>query len=551
MIASDSLPIQFWGMDELTYNETENPYPLETVLFEQEFDITDPIKLQFTGIVVGRLLLGLFQDGVMFDNFEFDENSGASVLQFSRDFLSSGGIGPFVNDAYPASELNQTANWVNTFPARASISQIASAIVNTKVLSYPLGIKAGRNTISIHWAITNEASVDKVVTLVIYMKNATSNQTVVLETSTGITSSFDSNITNFAFDSVDDFDKIGVAVTVSAINASFDVLIYSISVNQLIDHRYDLYEIMPTTMADKCLRAYVINGDTADTSKKLIAPSAWTDPGPSFTSRTGTQFIHDMPLFTSPSATASQPIITPAGSFIRFYITVVISGTFAGSAGAFCTFSLDSGNGYSASSLQNGTYTFYVEAGSEFGTSSTLTISVGCLRSSGSCNIQVTIPVDKFLFLDLSSALKKSDCLLFSTEPESSTLISYSTSKDFDSVISETSGQLYNIRVPGLFYAEKRPTVQKSFETSNSLILNTFTSLKRQKLLLVDDCPYYMHNKIESILMFCTSGIILIEGVQWTKEEDYSYLDSRPEVYPMQAAQIYLTRKKYSKHNVI
>jgi hypothetical protein len=63
--------------------------------------------------------------------------------------------------------------------------------------------------------------------------------------------------------------------------------------------------------------------------------------------------------------------------------------------------------------------------------------------------------------------------------------------------------------------------------------------------------PDYMHTKILLALQHAISGSLLINGVEWTIEEEYELIESQSQYYPFQAASIWLTRKNYYLTNTI
>lgn len=144
-----------------------------------------------------------------------------------------------------------------------------------------------------------------------------------------------------------------------------------------------------------------------------------------------------------------------------------------------------------------------------------------------------------------------SDLIRFSEYIAENIFIQYKSIKNFAGIIYDENSEYFSIRIPGVFFHERNPTDQKSLQLSNSRIVNTSSVLKKQKLFEIQDCPYYMHTKIQLILQHAVSGSVVINGVEWKIEEPYEIDDSRPDTYPMRSATTYLTRKNYLKRNVI
>jgi hypothetical protein len=157
--------------------------------------------------------------------------------------------------------------------------------------------------------------------------------------------------------------------------------------------------------------------------------------------------------------------------------------------------------------------------------------------------------------LTYNDAVLKSDCLSIEENPKNTVLIKYSSVKNFAGLVYEdlVDDEVIecNLRVRGIFYHEKQGVEQKDIDLSNSKTINTASSLKIQKKLLIEDCPHYMHRKIQLALQHAVSGYVKINEVMWTISDTYEDFGTRPESYPMKAASVWLTRKNYVIRNVI
>lgn len=142
------------------------------------------------------------------------------------------------------------------------------------------------------------------------------------------------------------------------------------------------------------------------------------------------------------------------------------------------------------------------------------------------------------------------DQVIFTEEYFQYTELLYRSVKPFSQMYYDANSPYFRIVIPGVFFHERNTTQQKSIELSNSKIINTGSELKKQKLLTIDDAPDYFHNKILLILQHAVSGSVVINGVEWTIEENYD----KPEPdetysYPLKPASVYLTRKGYVIRN--
>lgn len=144
----------------------------------------------------------------------------------------------------------------------------------------------------------------------------------------------------------------------------------------------------------------------------------------------------------------------------------------------------------------------------------------------------------------------KTDIFAISSEPSCSILIQYTSAQNFAGLIYDDYTGYFTIRIPGIFYQGRTKSEVKTIDLSNSLVINTASSLKSQRKILTKPMPDFMHLKFQLVLSHAISGSVLIDGVSWTQEESYEQEDLN-ELYPLKPANIYLTRKNYLQRNVI
>jgi hypothetical protein len=149
-----------------------------------------------------------------------------------------------------------------------------------------------------------------------------------------------------------------------------------------------------------------------------------------------------------------------------------------------------------------------------------------------------------------NTALFKSDFVSFTQSTEEGIQIFYKSIRPFVGLIYTPESDYFSVRIPAIFFHEKNPTEVKSEQLSNSVIIDLYSTLKKQKLLSILDVPYYMHTKLQLIFMHAVSGSLKIKGVEWVVEEGYEIVTGDPETYPMRPSSIYLTRKNYSRRNI-
>jgi hypothetical protein len=150
----------------------------------------------------------------------------------------------------------------------------------------------------------------------------------------------------------------------------------------------------------------------------------------------------------------------------------------------------------------------------------------------------------------INTAIFKSDFVSFTQTPEDGVQIFYKSVRTFLGIVYDSNSAYSSVRIPAIFFHEKNPTEVKSEQLSNSVIIDLYSTLKKQKLLSILDVPYYMHTKLQLIFMHAVSGSLKIKGVEWVVEEGYEIVTGDPETYPMRPSSIYLTRKNYSRRNI-
>ncbi len=129
-------------------------------------------------------------------------------------------------------------------------------------------------------------------------------------------------------------------------------------------------------------------------------------------------------------------------------------------------------------------------------------------------------------------------------------LISYKSTKNFAGIVYPNDGNYFNIRIPARFFQARNKGTETSIELSNSKVINTSSSLKKQVLFSTILLPDYLHDIIELALAHSVSGSVNIDGYEWTKEEGYER--NLPDAKcPKQSGKVWLTRKNQVVRNII
>lgn len=151
---------------------------------------------------------------------------------------------------------------------------------------------------------------------------------------------------------------------------------------------------------------------------------------------------------------------------------------------------------------------------------------------------------------DLSGPLVyKTDCLDVRSDHPCTGLITYSNNKDFAGIPYEnvSPGPEFNIRIPMVFFHEDLPQEEEVHPLSDDTWLRLSSRIEKKRNLEIGYVPYYMHEKIQLILM---QDNIEIDGLMWDKRDPYKKDDANKR-YPLRKAGVWLTDKNYIKRNLI
>jgi hypothetical protein len=134
-----------------------------------------------------------------------------------------------------------------------------------------------------------------------------------------------------------------------------------------------------------------------------------------------------------------------------------------------------------------------------------------------------------------------SDCLDVRTEQAETELIAYSNENDFANIsYSIVPRPIFYVRVQCKFFKERSPEENESEDQSDSVVEKLSGSVKLQKLMQIEPLPYYFHYLLKLIFQH---NYILIDNVEWIKEENYEQRDLN-EKYPLESASVWLTLKE-------
>lgn len=147
------------------------------------------------------------------------------------------------------------------------------------------------------------------------------------------------------------------------------------------------------------------------------------------------------------------------------------------------------------------------------------------------------------------------DYIYFPEECKSSVLILYKANKNFAGLIYDEYSEYRYLRVKGRFFHPGKSGSAAFSEQSNGTVITRNWTMKKKKLLEVQDCPEYMNTKIDLALAHCVDGDVTINEVSWELADgdlyEYEGAADRPDTYSLQAGKAWLSRKNYFKQNTI
>lgn len=128
-------------------------------------------------------------------------------------------------------------------------------------------------------------------------------------------------------------------------------------------------------------------------------------------------------------------------------------------------------------------------------------------------------------------------------------LIRYSNHKNYMGIDYESGSPApeYEIIVPAMFFEESYPLEEEVHPLSNDTWKRTWSRMEGKKLLELGFLPYYMHRKLQFILVH---DEIEIDGVFWVKRDPYEIAQGNKR-YPLKRGQVVLTERDFISRNLI
>lgn len=160
----------------------------------------------------------------------------------------------------------------------------------------------------------------------------------------------------------------------------------------------------------------------------------------------------------------------------------------------------------------------------------------------------------KFKILDAEeNEVARTDAVRFSNDIACNIFMRYKNSKNFNGLVYNDDSEFFEVRIPGIFYHQSSLITQASIALSDSKVLSRAWAKEKKKRAQIQDCPYYKHDQIESILAHGVAGTLEINGVNWIigNGDEYKRDEDSPDSYPFRRAEVLLTRKNYFKQTAL
>lgn len=149
------------------------------------------------------------------------------------------------------------------------------------------------------------------------------------------------------------------------------------------------------------------------------------------------------------------------------------------------------------------------------------------------------------------STLAQSDCVEVTSNDDfiCTKLITYSNSTDFAGLgfPSSSPSFTYYIRIPAVFFEEQYPQEQEDLELSTDEIITLWSKIEGKKLLDIGYMPFYMHKKLQLILMMDS---VSIDGVDYRLRDPYQ-ITSSSKRSALRKAQVLLSEKDFINRNLL
>lgn len=563
VIISSSNPVQFWAIDENTYNETA-VCSIEPVFWCQPFEGSDEIRIQFLGdeyftynlivyddqdLELQRMPFGEIGDDIFELDFLIDDLGiiiNPPTSWGDEDFF---GLLHFTKDSTSFSKNASGSVFQSLGTTRALPRTIAQGVTVTIPLTIVVtgAFNPGIFYVTVRFYNGNPAPSG------IPCDNAFSHS--------GLTpGTYNDTIVFTMTNAPATYIEILCGIPTTPSSGSISIMIGDIPLCQFTDeinlkieetetfdnYSFDAGTLLPWHMvADGNVGSW--NIDSGTNSARM--PINFGGVGGS--SRLTVALRHPYPQVTATAKKFSYQIVAGAQSVIagswnnsELYAVYYLNGIEVGSELLY-TFAASSDSGIQSfttavSNFDEIGFRIKYKYNQTVGFSGAWTVEI---RSFFPSDVAGT-----GLLLN-SGITHKSDCISIKAGQTCTELITYSNSNPFDDIsypeISPSS--VFALRVPAVFFEEEFPDVYESIDLSNSEIVQLSSEVRHKKLLDVGWMPFYMIEKLQLVL---AHDNVSIQGKNWIKADGMTKIQGNKR-YPLRKTQFLLTDKDFIKRNVL
>ncbi len=548
MTPSDSLPIQFWPVDEETFNEKVICGLVKQDCFCQPFNCDDEIVLQFqnTNALALRILSGeemafatLFDQGFISDLGDFTSSSPGSGF-WAWDAAYGG-------SAKTVQSLNHTSQ------------RLVKSMTITEGTTY---------RVTVSYALTGQN-----MTLKFYSGSTLIDSLLVTDNS-GTEASHE-----IEFVATTDETEIYFTVTDMA-GGSATFYITDILFEEQTDDGTVLEEIELTQVATGIWEVDFVPNELlspALCNQKIALEVGEGFQNGDFNTLAGWENLPSMGVIGSGSVAWSivanqaravfgfaqdsqvlRQAVTFAPDTYTFYMNFNVANTAAGNVSLYFVL-WDGGSNYlwivngAGAAGENPAFVgpqSYAVGSHAIAVQFTTTREYRYIAFEAAASVGVSTVDVNYIHISPEpfTELYKSDCIDLKEDHECTKLISYSNSSDFDGIAyqSASPAPTFNLRVPAVFYEENNPQEQEDLELSNGVIVTIRSSIQEKRLLELGYMPNHMHRKVQKILMHET---IQIDDTYWKKRDSYDA--NAIHKYNLKKAQVWLTKYNSVEKNTI
>jgi hypothetical protein len=157
----------------------------------------------------------------------------------------------------------------------------------------------------------------------------------------------------------------------------------------------------------------------------------------------------------------------------------------------------------------------------------------------------------KFKIMDETTtpraSVAKSDCVLMKESHQCTKEITYSNASNFAGLIYDNVSPEVEFKtlIPAIFFEEENPSEREDHELSNGEIVRLYNKLEKKKRLDIGFVPFYMHEKIQLILMHDN---VEIDGAEWIQRDEYEKREGN-RTFPLRRASVFLHDKDFITEN--